>query len=341
MREKKTSKRQNFTFLSRHFQSPVPARWENTEVEKKNITMKVKFGVQDSKLWCKHNEILRKSRKKRNIMQYKYSTGESVKKKNDIQKMRDRESKGYKKHLYIYRTEIIDSVDKVQWSGVMMGNLLCARQEAAQRRQAPAAAFIGNHTSTCRTGAAGPSPGQACRRYASTYSTSTPNEIHPDWCVWSSASALTRDAHPAHRLVSVSAYRLRTLTATTWKCVLQTCVLAEYLPSLFVVVVADNLCAMLSGDGKNVEWTSEDATLARTTDRPVSSPALTKHSTRQNDKTTGASELKRSAERKTQPHLQEYTTRKYLAVWHTKQSVVFTVDRRWWMMSSGSFRWTK
>lgn len=94
--------------------------------------------------------------------------------------MRDTESKGYKKHLYIFRTEIIDSVDKVQWSGVMMGNLLCARQEAAQRRQAPAAAFIGSHTSTCRTGAAGPSPGQGCRRYASTYSTSTPNKIHPD-----------------------------------------------------------------------------------------------------------------------------------------------------------------
>lgn len=173
------------------------------------------------------------------------------------------------------------------------------------------------------------------------HSTSTQNKIHLDWCVWSSASALIRDAHPAHWLVSVSVYRLWTLTATTWKCVLQTCVLAEYLPSLFVVVVVDNLCAMLSGDVKNVEWTSEDAALARTTDRLMSSPALTKHSTRQNEKTTGASELKRSAERKTQPHLQEYTTRKYLAVWHTKQSVVFTVDRRWWMMSSGSFRSTK
>lgn len=33
--KRKTSKRQNFTFLSRHFQSPVPARRENTEVKKK------------------------------------------------------------------------------------------------------------------------------------------------------------------------------------------------------------------------------------------------------------------------------------------------------------------
>lgn len=91
------------------------------------------------------------------------------------------------------------SVDKVQWRGVTMGNLLCARQEAAQRRQAPAAAFIGNHTSTCRTGAAGPFSRSGLQeiRLQST-ARSHKNKIQLDWCVWSSASTLICDAHPAH-----------------------------------------------------------------------------------------------------------------------------------------------
>lgn len=46
---------------------------------------------------------------------------------------------------------------------------------------------------------------------------------------------------------------------------------------------------------------------------------------------TQASELKWSAERKTQSHLQECTTLKYVAVWHTKQSVVLSwIDGDGW-----------
>lgn len=213
---------------------------------------------------------------------------------------------------------------KCSWE-VRWRNLLCARQESTQRRQAAAAAFIGNHTSTCRTGTAGPSPGQTCR----IYTTSTLNLAQLDWCAALLLVSVVLVLPTYWYLCpSIDWKSTQMCFAYVRFCIWQAC--------LSALLTTRSRC-YLEMEKMWGEW-AWGVLSACTSDRLVSSPAFTWHLTWHNKKQNGPQCGNGAWGEK----ITATPSWAHARIWlfDKPNNCLCSLGLTWWTCS-GSFRWTK